>query len=243
MLGVSRNLADRFREHPALVLIFTNLRYRDTDWRVLGEPEVRERLKWREVSLGGASSHGFSAQIAKEMGFDAYIDHGSFDSWHHAELADELGVAAILGPREVMWPRPPVFDTDGQVHGTAWGFQQAGHPRIGFNTDAGVIAQEELPLQAAMGVRYGMDDRGMDQVRGVTIIPAVTAGIDERVGSLEPGKDADFVVVTGDPTDPPDICMTTWTSGSSSRVARPRAASPCTSAVTGRSCSSAREWA
>ena len=64
-----RNLADRFREHPALVLIFTNLRYQDADWRALQNPEVQEQLKWREVSLGGTSSHGFAAQIAKEMGF------------------------------------------------------------------------------------------------------------------------------------------------------------------------------
>jgi imidazolonepropionase-like amidohydrolase len=34
------------------------------------------------------------------------------------------------------------------------------------------------------------------------IVPAQVAGIDERVGSLEPGKDADLVVVSGDPLDP-----------------------------------------
>ena len=91
---------------------------------------------------------------------------------------------------------------NGQAHGSAWGFQQRGHPRIGFNTDAPVVPQEELPLQAAMGVRYGMDNSHMDAVRGVTIIPALTAGIAHRVGSLEPGKDADLVVVGGDPVDP-----------------------------------------
>ena len=37
---------------------------------------------------------------------------------------------------------------------------------------------------------------------GVTIVPAMTAGIAHRVGSLEPGKDADLVVVGGDPVDP-----------------------------------------
>lgn len=137
-----------------------------------------------------------------DFGMDVYIDHGSFDSYLTAERAEEVGVAAILGPREVMWPRPPRFDTDGQAHGTAWGFQQRGHTRIGFNTDAGVIPEETLPLQAAMGVRYGMDNETMAAVRGVTIIPAVTAGIADRVGSLEEGKDADVVVITGDPCDP-----------------------------------------
>ncbi len=53
-----------------------------------------------------------------------------------------------------------------------------------------------------MGVRYGFNDRRMESVRGVTIVPAKTMGIDHRVGSLEAGKDADLVVITGDPIDP-----------------------------------------
>jgi imidazolonepropionase-like amidohydrolase len=53
-----------------------------------------------------------------------------------------------------------------------------------------------------MAVRYGMDASNLETVRGLTIVPAVTAGIDDRLGSLEAGKDADFVVLTGDPADP-----------------------------------------
>ena len=140
--------------------------------------------------------------LRMEFGFDVYIDHGSFDSWELGAIAEDLGVAAILGPREILWPRPPRYDTDGRVEASSWGFQRMGHTRIGFNTDAPVVPQEELPLQAAMGVRYGFDDSHVDSVRGVTIVPAWAAGIDDRLGSLEAGKDADILVVTGDPTDP-----------------------------------------
>lgn len=140
--------------------------------------------------------------LAKEFGFATYIDHGSFDSYLATPLAIDAGVAAILGPRQVMWPRPPRFDTDGQVHGSAWGFQKLGHKRIGFNTDAPVVPQEELSLQAAMGVRYGMDDSNADGVRGLTCIPAVTSGLENKIGSIEPGLDADLLIVTGDPVDP-----------------------------------------
>jgi imidazolonepropionase-like amidohydrolase len=42
----------------------------------------------------------------------------------------------------------------------------------------------------------------MQAVRGLTIVPATVAGIDHRIGSLEPGKDADLVVLSGDPADP-----------------------------------------
>lgn len=140
--------------------------------------------------------------LTAELGFDAFIGHGSFDSWLLAPMAEQLAVPAILGPREVMWPRPPAFDTDGQVQGTAWGFQKLGHSRIGFNTDAPVVPQEELPLQAAMGVRYGFENGNLDAVRGVTIVPALVAGLADRLGSLEVGKEADILVVSGDPTDP-----------------------------------------
>jgi hypothetical protein len=140
--------------------------------------------------------------LTMEFGYDAYIDHGSFDSWELAPIAEDIGVAAILGPREVLWPRPPRYDTDGRVEASSWGFQKLGHTRIGFNTDAPVVPQEELPLQSAMGVRYGMDNSGLGAARGLTIVPAVVAGIDHRVGSLERGKDADLLAVTGDPSDP-----------------------------------------
>jgi imidazolonepropionase-like amidohydrolase len=140
--------------------------------------------------------------LARDYKLDVYIDHGSFDSYLNTEIALENNVAAILGPREVMWPSPPRFRTDGQVQGSAWGFQQQGHTMIGFNTDAPVVPLEELPLQAAMGVRYGMDNSTMQAVRGLTIVPATVAGIGHRIGSLERGKDADLVILTGDPADP-----------------------------------------
>ncbi len=140
--------------------------------------------------------------LARDYDLDVYIDHGSFDSYLNSDIAVENNVAAILGPREVMWPNPPRYRTDGQVHGSAWGFQQAGHPMIGFNTDAPVVPLEELPLQAAMGARYGMDNSAMQAVRGLTIVPATVAGISDRLGSLEAGKDADLVILSGDPADP-----------------------------------------
>ena len=75
------------------------------------------------------------------------------------------------------------------------------------------MPQEELTQQVAMGARLGFDNSQMGGVRGVTIIPAMTAGIDDRVGSLEPGKDADFAVITGDPADPRTAVERVFTNG------------------------------
>ena len=53
-----------------------------------------------------------------------------------------------------------------------------------------------------MSVRYGFENADLQAIRGLTIIPARTAGIADQVGSLEVGKDADIVVMNGDPSDP-----------------------------------------
>ena len=151
--------------------------------------------------------------LRMEAKMPCYIDHGSFDSYKLGAIAEEIGVAAILGPREVMWARPPSYDTDGRCEGTAWGFQQQGHTLIGFNTDAPVVPSEELPLQSAMGVRYGFDNSQMDALRGLTIVPAIVGGLDDRLGSIEPGKVADLVVITGDPSDPRSAVDFVWIEG------------------------------
>ena len=142
--------------------------------------------------------------IKEELGIDVYIDHGEFQGFRAAEKAQASGVPAILGPRNFdrTYKGFVGMDTDGKWIGIAAEYQKRGHKQIGFNTDAPVIPAEELFLQAAIGVRYGMDNANMDSVRGLTIVPAKTAGIDKQVGSLEVGKDADILVITGDPADP-----------------------------------------
>ncbi|MEM7310743.1 MAG: amidohydrolase family protein [Planctomycetota bacterium] len=159
-----------------------------------------------------------------EFGLDVYLDHGTFDGFRAAELAEEEGVPAIIGPRmltrSVNFPGHGAYDTDGRILGICAEYQRRGHKHIGFNTDCvddgtrfNVPAQEELSLQAAMAQRYGMTDFDLESVRGLTIIPAMAAGLEERLGSLEPGKDADLVVLEGDPADPRTAVSLVFTDG------------------------------
>ncbi len=156
-------------------------------------------------------------QIKGEFGLDVYIDHGSIGAWRAGALAQEMGVPAILGPRNADTPARGFMnwgslDTEG-FKGLAAGYQELGHELVGFNTDSPVIAQQELPVQATIAVRLGFDDSQMAAVRGLTIVPAIAAGIDDRVGSLEVGKDADVVVTSGHPADPRSGVQRVWLDG------------------------------
>lgn len=140
--------------------------------------------------------------VKGELGLDVFIDHGTFDGWRAGKLAWENDVNAVLGPRGISRPYSGFLETDGQIHGVAAKYQEQGHQRVGFNTDSPVIPQQELSLQAAMGVRYGFDRTNLDHVRGLTTIPADSIGIGDRLGSIHPGYEADLIIVTGDPADP-----------------------------------------
>ena len=145
--------------------------------------------------------------IAEELHLPVFTDHSEVGGWLAAPEAVKAGVPSIIGPRTtdhnysrgfIAWAR----NKHEGVRGLAAGWQELGQKEIGFNTDSPFIPEEELPVQATMGVRYGLDDSGLAALRGLTIVPARTAKIESRVGSIEPGKDADILVCDGYPIDP-----------------------------------------
>jgi imidazolonepropionase-like amidohydrolase len=82
---------------------------------------------------------------------------------------------------------------------------------VSFNSDSDELARR-LNGEAAKAVRYGGVPPA-DALAFVTINPARQLGIDKRVGSLEPGKDADFVVWSGDPLSAESIALQAWIEG------------------------------
>ena len=137
------------------------------------------------------------------------ISHGSFDGWKAAEALAEWGVPVNHGPRTMDFRS----SQNGRINGSGAEYIAAGVPNFSLNTDSGVVPQEEFFLQGTMTARLGADSYTV--LRAMTIHPATTFGIADRVGSLEVGKDADIVLHTADPIDPRSHVLRVWIDGQS----------------------------
>ena len=82
---------------------------------------------------------------------------------------------------------------------------------VSFNSDSSDLARR-MNTEAAKAVKYGGTSE-QEALKFVTINAAKQLGIDKRVGSLEPGKDADFVVWSGHPLDSRSVVLQTWIDG------------------------------
>ncbi|MCA9311967.1 MAG: amidohydrolase family protein, partial [Phycisphaerales bacterium] len=82
---------------------------------------------------------------------------------------------------------------------------------VSFNSDSDELARR-LNTEAAKAVRYG-GVAPEEALKFVTLNPAIQLGISDRVGSLEAGKDADFVIWSGPPLSTFSRCEATWIDG------------------------------
>jgi imidazolonepropionase-like amidohydrolase len=133
-------------------------------------------------------------RIAKEFGLRLVIEHGT-DAYKVARELADAKVSVVHGP----WIK---------VRGN---LEQSGRvpesPRLliesgvltAFSTDHPVIAIQNLRLQAIIAVQEGVSQE--DALKAITWNHARIMGIEDRVGSIEKGKDADLVVLSGLPFD------------------------------------------
>ena len=82
---------------------------------------------------------------------------------------------------------------------------------VSFNSDSSDLARR-MNTEAAKAVKFGGTPE-IEALKFVTINPAKQLGIDQRVGSLEPGKDADFAIWSGNPLDSRSVVLQTWIDG------------------------------
>ena len=133
-------------------------------------------------------------RIAREFGVQITLEHVTEGHLIWEELAREnvpLAIGPSLTNASKYELRNKTFETPGIL-------ARAGC-QVSIITDAPVIPQEYLTLCASLAVKSGMDP--FQALQAITINPARHAGIEDRVGSLEVGKDADIVLMDGDALD------------------------------------------
>ncbi len=145
-------------------------------------------------------------RISREFGFRLTIEHCTEGHFVAEELA-EAGVMCTLGP--LLTGKSKQELKDRQLE-TAAALEKAGVV-FGLTTDHPVIPAYSLPLCAAYAVGAGLSREGA--LRAITLDAARVAGLDDRLGSLEPGKDADCIIADGDILDPRTRVLTTVVDG------------------------------
>jgi len=134
-------------------------------------------------------------KLAKEEKLKVILS-GAAEGWRVANEIAAAGVPVIINPVE---DRPDGFESLGATLENAARLHAAGVTVI-IEGQGGAHRAHETRYNAGNAVAYGMPYEAA--LKAVTINPAKAFGVAERVGSLEPGKDADLVVWSGDPFEP-----------------------------------------
>lgn len=133
-------------------------------------------------------------RIAKEFNLRITIEHCT-EGYLIADRLLEEGIPAIVGP--LLTDRSKIELRNQSLK--APGILSRAGVKVAIMTDHPCTPVQYLPLCAAMAVKEGMDET--EALKAITINAAEITGIDDRVGSLAPGKDADMVIMDGAPLE------------------------------------------
>jgi len=131
-------------------------------------------------------------RVAKEFGLKVVLDHVTDGSLIAEELAKE-GFPVAVGPS---FGHATKYELKNKDFETVADLAKAGC-RVSIITDSPVIEQRFLNHCVGRAIYSGLDP--FTALQAVTINAAKHIGIEDRVGSIEAGKDGDFVVVKGNP--------------------------------------------
>lgn len=133
-------------------------------------------------------------RIAREFDLWLTLDHCSEGHLIAEDLAAE-GFPAIVGPDLTSRSKIEVQNMDFKTAGI---LNRAG-VMTAITTDHPVSMIQYLPLCAGLAVKAGLPME--EGYKGITIYPAIICGVADRIGSIEPGKDADFAIFDGNPME------------------------------------------
>lgn len=145
-------------------------------------------------------------RLSQEFGFRLVLHHVS-EGWKIADVIAKAGIPCSvimiespggkLEAMEASWITPSALANAGAL--------------VSFHTDDGITDSRFLIRGAALAVRAGMSRE--KALEALTINGAKMLDLSSKVGSLEPGKDADFIILSGDPFSVYTKVEQTWVEG------------------------------
>lgn len=145
-------------------------------------------------------------RLSEEFGYRLVLHHVS-EAW---KVADEIAEADVPASIIVLDSPGGKLEAVDIKYKNGKVLEEAG-VTVGYHTDASITDTRLFLRSAAFGVRAGMSREAA--LKAVTINNAKMMDIDERVGTLEPGKDADFIILDGDPLSVYTHVEQTWVEG------------------------------
>lgn len=131
-------------------------------------------------------------RLAEEFGYRLVVNHGT-EGHKIADVLAEKNIPVIFGP--MLTTRSKVELRDRAIGALAL-IAEAG-VTVAITTDHPVVPIDQIRLQAILAVREGLP--ATVALEALTTNPASILRLDERVGALEPGRDGDIVIWSGDP--------------------------------------------
>lgn len=134
-------------------------------------------------------------RIAKEYDIDVTLDHATDGEL----ILDEIkvsGFPVIVGPSFTHKTKHELKNKSFSTPKAMW---EKGI-LFSITTDSPVVPQEYLPVCAALAVKEGLPE--LEAIKAITINPAKILKLDDKIGSIEEGKDADFLITDRSIFDP-----------------------------------------
>ena len=145
-------------------------------------------------------------RLGREFGFIPVLHHVS-EGWR---VADEIAAAGAPASIIVLDSPGGKLEARGLYIETGAALERVGVD-VAYHTDDYITDSRLFLRSAALGVRGGMSREAA--LESLTLAGARMLGLDDRLGSLEPGKDADFILLSGDPFSVYTRVEQTWIEG------------------------------
>ena len=167
-------------------------------------PLLRREVPAR-ISANKADDLLAALELADEFGIRLVLE-GAHESWTVAEEISKRDASLIIVPRQKVYSDKTRKRPSGSNLRTPGILRKAGvpfsilPPQSRLST-GGIVGQDllTLPLDAAFAVGRGLDEESA--LEAITLNAAKALGVETRVGSIEPGKDADIIILDGHPLD------------------------------------------